>query len=71
MSEKLQTRSLKLGSRHGDNIVVKIHMVNSCCEENSVWEADFEIRKVKRLSYLLACCSPWGHKELDMTEQVN
>ena len=19
----------------------------------------------------LACCSPWGHKELDMTEQVN
>ena len=18
----------------------------------------------------LACCSPWGHKELDMTEQV-
>ena len=19
----------------------------------------------------LACCSPWGHKELDMTEQLN
>ena len=19
----------------------------------------------------LVCCSPWGHKELDMTEQVN
>ena len=19
----------------------------------------------------LACCSPWAHKELDMTEQVN
>ena len=19
----------------------------------------------------LACCSPWGHKESDMTEQVN
>ena len=19
----------------------------------------------------LACCGPWGHKELDMTEQVN
>ena len=20
---------------------------------------------------MLACCSPWGHKELDMTEQLN
>ena len=19
----------------------------------------------------LACCSPWGHKELDMTEELN
>ena len=19
----------------------------------------------------LACCSPWGHKELDMTERMN
>ena len=19
----------------------------------------------------LACCSPWGHKELDMTQQLN
>ena len=19
----------------------------------------------------LACCNPWGHKELDMTEQLN
>ena len=19
----------------------------------------------------LACCSPWGHRELDMTEQLN
>ena len=19
----------------------------------------------------LSCCSPWGHKELDMTEQLN
>ena len=19
----------------------------------------------------LACCTPWGHKELDMTEQLN
>ena len=19
----------------------------------------------------LACCSPWGHKELDMTDQLN
>ena len=20
---------------------------------------------------ILACCSPWGHKELDMTERLN
>ena len=73
MFEKLQTRSLNLGrSRHGDNIVVKIHMVISCCEENRVWEADFEIRrKVNRLSYLLACYSPWGRKELDVTERLS
>ena len=33
---------------------------------------DFE----KTLGYsggqrILVCCSPWGHKELDMTEQLN
>ena len=26
---------------------------------------------LSKLQELLACCSPWGHKELDMTERLN
>ena len=35
---------------------------------------DMSLSKLRELAMDqggLACCSPWGHKELDMTEQLN
>ena len=32
------------------------------------FEQDLEVGDGQRS---LVCCSPWGHKELDMTERVN
>ena len=30
-----------------------------------------ELRELVMRQGSLACCSPWGHKESDMTEQLN
>ena len=32
---------------------------------------EFEQMRVGDGQGSLVCCSPWGHKELDMTEQLN
>ena len=32
---------------------------------------DMSLSKVGDEQGGLACCGPWGHKELDMTEQLN
>ena len=36
------------------------------------WSHEFEQAPgVGDIQGSLVCCSPWGHKELDMTEQLN
>ena len=39
------------------------HRLNGHEFEQTLWDSERQRR--------LECCSPWGHKELDMTEQLN
>ena len=32
---------------------------------------DMSLSKLREMAKRLACCSPWDHKELDKTEQLN
>ena len=32
---------------------------------------DMSLSNLQELEESLECCSPWGHKESDMTEQLN
>ena len=34
------------------------------------WIAE-DIFEIMRKHYKIVCCSPWGHKESDMTERLN
>ena len=46
-----------------DEMVGWHHQLNGCESEQAPGVGDGQGS--------LACCSPWGHKELDMTEQLN
>ena len=46
-----------------DGMVGWLHRFNGCEFEQTPRDGEGQGS--------LACCSPWGHKELDMTEQLN
>ena len=35
------------------------------------WHHLLDVHEFEKAPGSLACCSPWGHKEWDMTEQLN
>ena len=47
----------------GDKIVGWHHLLNGRESEQASWDGEGQGS--------LACCSPWGHKESDMTERLN
>ena len=46
-----------------DEMVGWHHQLNVCELEQILWGGEGQ--------GILACCSPWGHKESNMTEQLN